>query len=374
MQKHPFNRSLTILLGMGLIGAVGTGCDSDSDDADVSSADAGHGGHGGAPNIGGTPGIGGAPGNGGTPGTGGGPGIGGRPSEAFEATDADFADYASWFLVDYTAGPVNAILGTAHMGPDLSYSRLVWSNVDPALQTPEGEWPLGTRLVKETFTWVDGEKQLAAMGGVLAMAKRGGGFNPEGAGWEWFELRPDATIAMRGGAEMMMGMCNGCHAAANGDVGHDRSFKKPSDLLVEADDFADYASWTRIGTAQGPNPFLGPAHHGDDPDAQRVTYRSPALGRPDEAAHGYPIGTRLVKAVIKDGAPVEVTAMVKRGWDFAPEQESWEWFILDPATGAVADRGPNLMDGMCTRCHELAEDPANGVDYVFKHSDDAFNK
>ena len=51
-----------------------------------------------------------------------------------------------------------------------------------------------------------------------AMAKRGGRFNPEGNGWEWFRLTftpsGHARIAARGGAEVAngLGSCQGCHA------------------------------------------------------------------------------------------------------------------------------------------------------------------
>jgi hypothetical protein len=52
-----------------------------------------------------------------------------------------------------------------------------------------------------------------------AMAKRGGTFNPEGNGWEWFQLtftpNGHARIAARGGAEVAnrLGSCQRCHAA-----------------------------------------------------------------------------------------------------------------------------------------------------------------
>jgi hypothetical protein len=51
-----------------------------------------------------------------------------------------------------------------------------------------------------------------------AMAKRGGGFNPEGDGWEYFKLSiaqdGTTTIAARGGAEVTGitgGSCQTCH-------------------------------------------------------------------------------------------------------------------------------------------------------------------
>lgn len=52
-----------------------------------------------------------------------------------------------------------------------------------------------------------------------AMVKRGGKWNREGNGWEWFRLlvRPEgATITARGGAEVanLAGSCQGCHEVA----------------------------------------------------------------------------------------------------------------------------------------------------------------
>jgi hypothetical protein len=51
-----------------------------------------------------------------------------------------------------------------------------------------------------------------------AMAKRGGGFNPEGGGWEYFTLKPNADgtteILKRGGAEvtgLTRSSCQTCH-------------------------------------------------------------------------------------------------------------------------------------------------------------------
>src|SRR5690242_10692988 len=52
-----------------------------------------------------------------------------------------------------------------------------------------------------------------------AMVKRGGKFNPEGDGWEFFRLTTSAQgtqILSRGGAEVanQFGPCQGCHAGA----------------------------------------------------------------------------------------------------------------------------------------------------------------
>ena len=61
-----------------------------------------------------------------------------------------------------------------------------------------------------------------------AMVKRGGGFNPEGDGWEFFQLSvtPSGTqIVSRGGAEVtnVAGSCQNCH----------QNFASQFDLICE---------------------------------------------------------------------------------------------------------------------------------------------
>jgi len=62
------------------------------------------------------------------------------------------------------------------------------------------EFPVGTLIVKE------------ATGGtipheIFAMAKRGGGFNRDAPGWEWFELQDQpVVIVWRGGRETLIEM------------------------------------------------------------------------------------------------------------------------------------------------------------------------
>lgn len=56
-----------------------------------------------------------------------------------------------------------------------------------------------------------------------AMAKRGGGFNRDGGGWEYFRLNVAAdgttTIVARGGPEVvnLFGSCEGCHLRTAAD-------------------------------------------------------------------------------------------------------------------------------------------------------------
>jgi hypothetical protein len=93
---------------------------------------------------------------------------GGAPA-SFIALQSDFADFASWEAI-----PVDTP-DTGHPQGD----RVVYLNARP--EAGAESFPVGTILVKT----IDGP------GGtdIHAMAKRGDGFNTDGAvGWEWFEL------------------------------------------------------------------------------------------------------------------------------------------------------------------------------------------
>ncbi|GEM_PF-2599418 len=292
--------------------------------------------------------------------------------EAFIAQMRDFVGYMNWQAVDYTIGSANPASGTAHNSALNAYARRVFKNAAAALTG--GEYAKGSIIVKETFTWENGQKRYAEAGGVFAMVKRGGGFNPQGGGWEWFALAPGSSEVLgRGGAEMMDGMCNGCHAAARSQAGGaDMVFPHPAEYVASERDFAGYQDWTRIDERTGTHPLLGPTAH--RPQAVRRVYKKQPLANPDTRDQGYPTGTILLKAVTDNAQAVEITAMVKRGGRFNERGGGWEWFMLEPATGAVAGRGANLMDGMCSSCHSAALSPANGRDYVFKHSGDPFNR
>lgn len=146
--------------------------------------------------------------------------IPGTEGEAFIALQSDFADFRSW-----PATPV-ATADTGHAAGD----RVVYLSQSPAAGSTS--FPTGTILVK-TIATESGED-------LHAMAKRGGGFNPEGAlGWEWFELvaADDGTpvIKWRGltapegeaygalpgsegdTADSISGDCNVCHGGASGN-------------------------------------------------------------------------------------------------------------------------------------------------------------
>ena len=290
-------------------------------------------------------------------------------SEGFVAELKDFADYKSWEVIDYTVS-FHPILGAAHMGNQPEYSRRVYAS--PASTMREGEYPVQAIFLKETFTWEDGRQKFTEPAGILAMVKRGGDFNPNGGGWEWFDLAPDLSkIAGRGGEEMMGGMCNSCHAQAVAQGGVDQVFPHPREHIAEDADFADYKTWTLTDETSASHSILGAAHQ---PGSLRRIYKKQILANPETEAQGYPIGTTIVKEVEVKSAIVEITAMVKRGGSFNMEGGGWEWFMLDPSNLTSMGRGADLMNGGCSSCHEAAENTQYGKDYVFKHPNDPFNR
>lgn len=135
----------------------------------------------------------------------------GGPAE-FVAAPANFQGYRSWTQTTASLmgpGPMASVLGMAHGATDPSSSRSIYINAaGQAARAGTAAFPLGTVLVKEQRA-ADGTVQM-----VLGMAKRGNGFNPGAAGWEWFILDESGAVMTRGGAEVMMGMCNNCHSGA----------------------------------------------------------------------------------------------------------------------------------------------------------------
>ena len=128
---------------------------------------------------------------------------------SFVAFARDFDGFEAW-----NAFP----LGVGEAAPgEISGPRTVYASRLPA--PGEAEVPVGTRLVK-----VIGDGPVESRQ-VFAMAKRGGDYNAFGArGWEWFELKRDATGALsidwRGisppegtsyGTNIRGGACNECH-------------------------------------------------------------------------------------------------------------------------------------------------------------------
>jgi mono/diheme cytochrome c family protein len=289
--------------------------------------------------------------------------------EGFVAELGDISGYASWPRVDLTISDIPGLAG-AHMGNDEAFTRAVY--LSPGSTPVGGVYPEGSILVKETYHWnpTTGLREFAPEGGLLAMVKRGGDFNPDHAGWEWFMITPDVGSLMARGDNLMDGMCNGCHSVSDLSGGTDYVFAHPVEHVASSASFSNYSSWHLLEESSADHPFINPAHQSDDGNALRRVYRRQLLANP--AGGAYPTGTLIVKEVEVGGAIVEITGMAKRGAGFNPAAGDWEWFMLDPAMGGIMDRGANLMGGMCNGCHANATGN-HGKDHVFAHAGDPFN-
>ncbi len=129
----------------------------------------------------------------------------------FAVVDGDFDNYADWHFIEEEQGP-DAFLGDAHAGNDANAVRTIYRK-QLAANPDDSDWgyPVGTMIVKEVR---DIDQNII---GMTAMAKRGAGFDAVNEDWEWFVLDSnDFSIMARGtGAELMGGMCVGCHNSAN---------------------------------------------------------------------------------------------------------------------------------------------------------------
>ncbi len=130
------------------------------------------------------------------------------------AADSDFQSFRTWTKVTTKKGADPALGGMAHGGNDENVTRNIFIKKDVS-RSPNGEYPIGTIIVKESLK---GDGSVLA---ITAMVKRESKFNPQHKGWEWFMLAENGNIGkdangnpMRG-ANLMDGMCNGCHAGAS---------------------------------------------------------------------------------------------------------------------------------------------------------------
>jgi len=110
-------------------------------------------------------------------------------------------------------------------------------------------------------------------------------------------------------------------------------------FVAQAGDFQPFRSWRSVALGSQPNSA--------DPPGRRVAFVSAA---PDAAAHRYPIGSMIVKAIENTSDPHgwDLFAMAKRGGDFDPSgTHDWEFFLLrleaDDAI-AILSRGTVLDD------------------------------
>lgn len=133
--------------------------------------------------------------------------------QEFVADNNSFSGFLNWPLDKSFNGPDPLLGALAHGNNDSTVVRDVHfkNGQDPV----NSKYPVGTLIVKYSHN----------TGGSLneytAMAKRGNNYNSDGGDWEYFMLSPAGNIAndvdgspMRG-ANLMGGMCAGCHAGAS---------------------------------------------------------------------------------------------------------------------------------------------------------------
>ncbi|MCU0360952.1 MAG: cytochrome P460 family protein [Bacteroidia bacterium] len=133
------------------------------------------------------------------------------PNAEFVADTNSFLSYSTW-TIQATKFGKDPALGAAHGGNDSTVTRQV--HFKDGQSPVNGKYPVGTIIVKHSTNTGN------TLNEVTAMVKRGNNFNPTLGDWEFFMLQPDGKIAkdangvfMRG-ANLMNGMCGGCHAGA----------------------------------------------------------------------------------------------------------------------------------------------------------------
>jgi hypothetical protein len=146
----------------------------------------------------------------------------------------------------------------------------------------------------------------------------------------------------------------------------DETTAPPTDqeFVAAQADFANYTTWTQTTTPQkGPDPsgFLGGAHNSADTSFTRHIYVNNASATRGSDGE-YPNGTVFLKTMSDANGTVQaITAMAKRGANYSPNNNDWEWFFIDPASGAISQRGDTLLGGACASCHFTKADQ----DYIF---------
>jgi len=139
----------------------------------------------------------------------------------------------------------------------------------------------------------------------------------------------------------------------------------PDEFIANNDTFKNFTSWTLGGDYQGADPSLGGAHGGNDSTVTRRVYFKNDV-KPSGSI--YPLSAVIVKHSTNTAGDLnEYTAMVKRGGDFDPSNNDWEYFMLAGDGQIAVDndgnemRGANLMNGMCLGCHTSAK----SSDFIF---------
>jgi hypothetical protein len=139
---------------------------------------------------------------------------------------------------------------------------------------------------------------------------------------------------------------------------------EPADFDAKDADFAGFDRWALAAKTNMPSDSLKAAHSGTDPTVTRFIYVKDNAKRKESGQ--FPVGTLVVKRVQKaDGTFGGAVGMVKRGATFDPQNNNWEYLVLNPTTGAVAlSQNGNPNRGKLAGCIACHLDAAN-TDFVF---------
>lgn len=132
-----------------------------------------------------------------------------------------------------------------------------------------------------------------------------------------------------------------------------------TEFVASESDFANYDSWTELATNTGVDPALGGFAHGDAMSTRVIWANKENISMENGE---WPIGTILAKKMTntETGDLMGVMAMAKRGADFNPDHNGWEWFKLNE-DGTIIERAADMNENGCNGCHG----GASGNDYSF---------
>jgi hypothetical protein len=127
-----------------------------------------------------------------------------RQQQEFVFSLEDIQGYQNWTVLGYSDRP------------DIGQFRTIYINKPEEAGREQGAYPVGTIIIKEGRDYNDRSKIVRFQ----IMAKRGGGFNPLGNGWEWSLVdSDDLSLAnnYRGDNSILLGTatCYSCHAGHN---------------------------------------------------------------------------------------------------------------------------------------------------------------
>ncbi len=130
---------------------------------------------------------------------------------AYETQVSDFDGYEKWMKVnkETITGDVFGVLGPAHAGAE-GFREVYINKTGKKVSTGREDfpYPMGTIIVKESYTNEDGKK--GELTGLTVMIKRGGLYDPDNGNWEYMMVTPENEVMAQGRVEM----CIGCHAEA----------------------------------------------------------------------------------------------------------------------------------------------------------------